>query len=48
MQVESGFYQTLQRVTEADRQNLVKATMIQRAISRQVTLPQYIAYLTQA
>jgi pyrroloquinoline quinone (PQQ) biosynthesis protein C len=48
MQADTGFYHTLQRVTEADRQNLVQATMIQRAVNRQVTLEQYIAYLTQA
>lgn len=48
MQAEPGFYQTLQRETEADRQSLVQATMIQRAVTQQVTLEQYIAYLTQA
>ncbi|MDP3518955.1 MAG: iron-containing redox enzyme family protein [Pseudohongiella sp.] len=48
MLAETGFYQTLQRETEADRQNLVQATMIQRAVTQQVTLEQYIAYLTQA
>ncbi|MDP1757589.1 MAG: iron-containing redox enzyme family protein, partial [Pseudohongiella sp.] len=48
MQAEPGFYQTLQRETEVDRQNLVQATMIQRAVTQQVTLEQYIAYLTQA
>ncbi|MDP2283897.1 MAG: iron-containing redox enzyme family protein [Pseudohongiella sp.] len=48
MQAEPGFYQILQRETEADRQNLVQATMIQRAVTQQVTLDQYIAYLTQA
>ncbi|MDO9478794.1 MAG: iron-containing redox enzyme family protein [Pseudohongiella sp.] len=48
MLAETGFYQTLQRETEVDRQNLVQATMIQRAVTQQVTLEQYIAYLTQA
>ncbi|MDO8908577.1 MAG: iron-containing redox enzyme family protein [Pseudohongiella sp.] len=48
MHVETNFYNRLQQVTEADRQNLVQATMIQRAINSEVTLQQYIAYLTQA
>lgn len=48
MHVETNFYQRLQQVTEADRQNLVQATMIRRAINNEVTLQQYIAYLTQA
>lgn len=48
MQSEQSFYQILQQQTEADRQNLVSATMIQRAINRDITREQYIAYLTQA
>jgi pyrroloquinoline quinone (PQQ) biosynthesis protein C len=48
MPVKKNFYQTLQQVTEPDRHHLVQATMIQRAINREVTLEQYIAYLTQA
>lgn len=48
MPSEQNFYQKLQQSTEADRQNLVSATMIQRAINRDITREQYVAYLTQA
>lgn len=48
MQSEKSFYKNLQQQTEVDRQNLVSATMIQRAINRDITLENYIAYLTQA
>lgn len=48
MQSEQNFYQLLQQQTEADRQQLVSATMIQRAINRDITREQYVAYLTQA
>lgn len=48
MPSDQSFYSMLQQQTEADRQNLVSATMIQRAINRDITREQYIAYLTQA
>lgn len=48
MQSDLRFYQTLAQQTEPDRQKLVSATMIQRAINGNVTLEQYVAYLTQA
>lgn len=48
MPSDQNFYRILQTQTEPDRQNLVSATMIQRAINCDITREHYIAYLTQA
>ncbi|MDP2140599.1 MAG: iron-containing redox enzyme family protein [Gammaproteobacteria bacterium] len=42
------FYDTLQSATEADRQQLVSSEIIRRCMVRDVTLQEYIAFLTQA
>ena len=42
------FYENLQNATEADRQSLVSSEIIRRCMVRDVTLDEYIAFLTQA
>ncbi|OGT72398.1 MAG: hypothetical protein A3H44_05540 [Gammaproteobacteria bacterium RIFCSPLOWO2_02_FULL_57_10] len=44
----SMFYENLQNATEADRQSLVSSEIIRRCMVRDVTLDEYIAFLTQA
>jgi len=43
-----SFYQQLQSTTDADRQALVNVPIVQACLSGQVSLPSYIAFLTQA
>ena len=42
------FYDTLIAATETERQQLVSAEIIRRCMVRDVTLDEYIAFLTQA
>lgn len=42
------FYEQLKAATEADRQQLISSEIIVRCMARNVTLPEYIDYLTQA
>ena len=42
------FYEQLKQATEVDRQRLVNSEIIQRCMARNVTLNEYIDYLTQA
>ncbi len=42
------FYEQLKQATEVDRQRLVNSEIIQRCMARNVTLDEYIDYLTQA
>lgn len=42
------FYETLQSATESDRLQLVNSEIICRCMARDVTLDEYIAFLTQA
>lgn len=42
------FYEQLKAATESDRQQLVQSEIIVRCMARNVTLPEYIEYLTQA
>ncbi len=42
------FYDTLKAATEAERQGLVNSEIIVRCMARNVTLEEYIQYLTQA
>jgi len=43
-----SFFQELQSATHADRQALVSVPIVQACLSGQVSLPSYIAFLTQA
>lgn len=42
------FYEQLKKETEKERLMLVKSEIIERCMARNVTLPEYIDYLTQA
>lgn len=42
------FYDTLKAATEAERQQLVSSEIIERCMARNVTLKEYVDYLTQA
>lgn len=42
------FYEQLKAATETDRQQLISSEIIVRCMARNVTLPEYIDYLTQA
>ncbi len=42
------FYDTLKAATETERQTLVSSEIIRRCMARDVTLDEYIAFLTQA
>lgn len=42
------FYEQLKAATESDRQHLINSEIILRCMARNVTLPEYINYLTQA
>lgn len=42
------FYEQLKAATESDRQQLISSEIIVRCMARNVTLPEYIDYLTQA